>query len=114
MAWKPRGGSFVMPPAINATRLRDAALVGAIFPQAGLRIDVVVDGSAETIVVRRIREKFDLAVNRPDSFNASENVGCLLLRVGREAKPLRTTVLRCHLPDAVRINNSHQFGNSVA
>ena len=59
--------------ATGSHRLRDTALVGVIFPQAGLRIDAVVDGSADTIVVRGIREDFDLVVDRLDSFNALEN-----------------------------------------
>jgi hypothetical protein len=56
-------------------RSREIALIGVVFPQAGLRIDAVVDGSADTIVVRRSREDFDLVVDRVDSFNALENVG---------------------------------------
>ena len=62
--------------ATGTHRLRDAALVSVIFSQAGLRIDAVVDGSADSIVVRRIGEDVDLVVYRVDGFNAFENVGC--------------------------------------
>jgi hypothetical protein len=60
-------------------RLRDTALVGVIFPQTGLRINAVVNGGTNTVVVRRIRENFDLVVNRLYSGYALENVGCATL-----------------------------------
>ena len=72
--------------ATGSHRLRNTALVGVIFPQAGLRIDAVVDGGADTIVVRRMREDFDLVVDRFDSWSIPlRTLAALLLSVGREA-----------------------------
>jgi len=65
----------------------------ALYFAGWLCIDAAVDGGADTIVVRRSRQDFNLVVDRFDSWYGLENVACAALRVGREAKPLRTTVL---------------------
>ena len=72
--------------AAGSQCLRETALVGVIYPQAGLGINAVVDGSADTVVIGRSREDLDPVVDRPDSFDVLENITCAAFEIRTRGK----------------------------
>ena len=91
MAWKPIGGSLVMPPATRAM-LRPPGPVAVrrclgwrCISQSGLGVDAVVDGGAYAVIVGGVGKDFDLVVDRLDSLDTFDGVLSVALEVGREA-----------------------------